>query len=251
MKLKHFVFTTLALTALTACGSPSGQQNNNQAEAAQTETSTVPEYSGIAVEHTFAALPYAYDALEPYIDAQTMELHYSRHHQGYYNNFMKALEGTGLENASLEFIFEHMSKLPTALRNNGGGYYNHSLFWSVLAPGGQGAPSPELSSAIEEAFGSMEAFQEQFNKAATGQFGSGWAWLLVKTDDSLAVSGTPNQDNPLMDVAEVRGTPILALDVWEHAYYLKYQNKRGDYVASFWNLINWEEVNHRYLMAIN
>jgi len=251
MKLKHFVFTTLALTALTACGSPSGQQNNNQAEAVQPETGTVPEYSGTAVEHTFAALPYAYDALEPYIDAQTMELHYSRHHQGYYNKFMKALEGTGLENASLEFIFEHMSKLPTALRNNGGGYYNHTLFWSVLAPGGQGAPSPELTEAINEAFGSMEAFQEQFNKAATGQFGSGWAWLLVKTDDSLAVSGTPNQDNPLMDVAEVRGTPILALDVWEHAYYLKYQNKRGDYVASFWNLINWEEVNHRYLMAIN
>jgi Fe-Mn family superoxide dismutase len=245
MKLTTVVFSTFLLAA-AACATPTA--DNKQTES-ETETKTTPAYTGEAVEHTFAELPYAYDALEPYIDAQTMELHYSKHHQGYFNNFKKAVEGSNLENASLEFIFENISTESAAVRNNSGGYYNHTLFWSVLAPGGQGEASEALLADINEAFGSMDAFKEKFNSAATSQFGSGWSWLLVQADGSLAVTGTPNQDNPLMDVVEVKGTPILALDVWEHAYYLKYQNKRADYVQNFWNLVNWDEVNRLYEAA--
>lgn len=243
MKLTTVVLSTLMMTA-AACATPTS--DNNQTETA---TKTTPAYTGEAVEHTFAELPYAYDALEPYIDAQTMELHYSKHHQGYFNKFKKAVEGGDLENASLDFIFENISTLSAAVRNNSGGYFNHTLFWSIMAPGGQGDPSEALLAAINEAFGSMEAFKEKFNSAAVGQFGSGWSWLLIQADGSLAVTGTPNQDNPLMDVVEVNGTPILTLDVWEHAYYLKYQNKRADYVQNFWNLVNWDEVNRRYEAA--
>ena len=197
----------------------------------------------------FEPLPYAYDALEPYIDAQTMEIHYSRHHQAYFNNLTKAVAGTELEGQSLEALFPKMSQLPVAVRNNGGGHWNHALFWKSLSPQGGGQPDGELLAAIEKAFGSFDEFKKQFDAAAVGRFGSGWAWLSVGADGNLFISSTPNQDNPLMDVAEKRGAPLLGLDVWEHAYYLKYQNKRADYVAAFWNVVNWPEVAARFAAA--
>lgn len=197
----------------------------------------------------FEPLPYAYDALEPYIDAQTMEIHYSRHHQGYFNNLVKAVAGTEMEGQPLEALFAQMSQLPVAVRNNGGGHWNHTLFWKVMSPSGGGIPEGELLAAIEKAFGSFEEFKKQFEAAALGRFGSGWAWLSVDEPGGLFISSTPNQDNPLMDVAEKRGTPILGLDVWEHAYYLKYQNKRAEYVSAFWNVVHWPEVAARYAAA--
>ena len=197
----------------------------------------------------FEPLPYAYDALEPYIDAQTMEIHYSRHHQAYFNNLTKAVAGTEMEGQSLEALFAKMSQLPVAVRNNGGGHWNHALFWKSLSPQGGGQPGGELLAAIEKAFGSFDEFKKQFDAAAVGRFGSGWAWLSVGADGKLFISSTPNQDNPLMDVAEKRGAPLLGLDVWEHAYYLKYQNKRADYVAAFWNVVNWPEVAVRFAAA--
>ena len=197
----------------------------------------------------FDPLPYAYDALEPYIDAQTMEIHYSRHHQAYFNNLTKAVAGTELEGQPLEALFPRMSQLPVAVRNNGGGHWNHALFWKSLSPQGGGQPGGELLAAIEKAFGSFDEFKKQFDAAAVGRFGSGWAWLSVGADGKLFISSTPNQDNPLMDVAEKRGAPLLGLDVWEHAYYLKYQNKRADYVAAFWNVVNWPEVAARFAAA--
>lgn len=197
----------------------------------------------------FDPLPYAYDALEPYIDAQTMEIHYSRHHQAYFNNLVKAVAGTDLESQPLEAYFGRMSQLPAAVRNNGGGHWNHTLFWKVMSPNGGGIPEGDLLAAIEKAFGSFDEFKTQFVAAATGRFGSGWAWLAVDESGELFISSTPNQDNPLMDVAEKHGAPILGLDIWEHAYYLKYQNKRADYVAAFWNIVNWPEVAARYAAA--
>ncbi|HOU21045.1 MAG: superoxide dismutase [Kiritimatiellae bacterium] len=197
----------------------------------------------------FEPLPYAYDALEPYIDAQTMEIHYSRHHQAYFNNLVKAVAGTDLESQPLEAYFGRMSQLPAAVRNNGGGHWNHTLFWKVMSPNGGGIPEGDLLAAIEKAFGSFDEFKTQFVAAATGRFGSGWAWLAVDESGELFISSTPNQDNPLMDVAEKHGAPILGLDIWEHAYYLKYQNKRADYVAAFWNIVNWPEVAARYAAA--
>lgn len=194
-------------------------------------------------------LKYAYDALEPHIDARTMEIHYSKHHQGYTNKLNAAIEGSDHADASIEDILAQAGKAGAAVRNNGGGFYNHALFWDVMSPNGGGHPSGELAEAINEAFGSYDDFKEKFSTAAKTQFGSGWAWLLVGKDGKLHVSGTPNQDNPLMDVADVKGTPILGLDVWEHAYYLNYQNKRPDYVAAFFNVIDWDAVNKRYTAA--
>lgn len=192
------------------------------------------------------ALPFANDALEPNFDAMTMEIHHDRHHNGYVTNLNNAIAGTDLENKSLEELMKVAGSNP-AVRNNGGGHFNHSLFWSILAPAGSGGElSGDLKVAIEKDFGSVDAFKEAFNKAATTRFGSGWAWLCVKADGTLCVCSSPNQDNPLMDVAECPGTPILGLDVWEHAYYLKYQNKRPDYIASFWNVINWDAVASNY-----
>ncbi len=191
-------------------------------------------------------LDYAYDALEPNIDARTMEIHHSKHHAGYTNNLNAAIEGTDLASKSIEDILAGISGHSTAVRNNGGGFYNHSLFWKVMSPNGGGTPSGELFQAIEKSFGSFDAFKSEFSKAAATRFGSGWAWL-VKQDDKLVVSSTANQDNPLMDIAEVKGTPVLGLDVWEHAYYLKYQNLRPDYISAFWNVINWDEVSKRFL----
>lgn len=192
-------------------------------------------------------LPYAYNALEPYFDAQTMEIHYSKHHQGYTTNLNKAIEGTDLEGKSIEDLMK-IAGSNTAVRNNGGGFYNHALFWTILSPKGGGEPTGKLADAIKSSFGSFEAFKEEFTKAAATRFGSGWAWLVV-ANGKLVVSSTPNQDNPLMDVAEVKGMPILGLDVWEHAYYLHYQNKRPDYITAFWHIVNWEEVSRRYAEA--
>ena len=199
--------------------------------------------------HKFPELPYAYNALEPYIDAQTMEIHYSRHHKAYYDTFLKAATEAGIDQLSLSTIFSKMSQYSTFIRNNGGGYYNHNLFWENLTPEPTKI-SPELEKAIVNKFGSLDSFKEDFGKAGAGQFGSGWAWLIMTNDKQLQITSTPNQDNPLMDVAAVKGTPLLALDVWEHAYYLKYQNKRADYIKAFWNVVNWETVNKRYNDAL-
>lgn len=192
-------------------------------------------------------LPYDFNALEPHIDAQTMEIHHGKHHNGYVTNLNKALEGSDKADKSIEELMEDAGS-DKAIRNNGGGHYNHSLFWKVMTPNGGGQPSGELATAINDKFGSFEAFKEEFGKAAATRFGSGWAWLVV-ADGALKVTSTPNQDNPLMDVADDKGTPILGLDVWEHAYYLNYQNKRPDYVSAFWNVVNWEEVSKRYQEA--
>ena len=193
-------------------------------------------------------LPYSYTALEPHIDAKTMEIHHSKHHNAYVTNLNAAIANTDTEKLSIEDICKNISKYPMPVRNNGGGHFNHSLFWSVMAPNAGGAPTGDLAAAINTAFTSFDKFKEEFNKAATTRFGSGWAWLSVH-DNKLVVSSTPNQDNPLMDVAEVKGTPILGLDVWEHAYYLNYQNRRPDYAAAFWNVVNWNEVARRFKEA--
>ena len=190
-------------------------------------------------------LGYSYDALEPQIDAKTMEIHHTKHHAGYTNNLNAAVEGTDLAGKSIEEILAGVSGSSTAVRNNGGGFYNHNLYWEVIAPGGAPAPEGVLLDAIKESFESVEKFQEAFTKAVLTRFGSGCAWLILQ-NNKLVVSSTPNQDNPLMDVAEVQGTPILGIDVWEHAYYLNYQNRRPDYVNAFWNLINWDEVARRF-----
>ena len=199
--------------------------------------------------YSLPALPYAYDALEPHFDARTMEIHHTKHHQAYINNVNAALEGTEYADQCIDEILKKLSSLPANLqgpvRNNGGGHSNHSLFWTVLSPNGGGTPSGDLGDAINSTFGSFDAFKEQFSKAAATRFGSGWAWLSVNSDGGLVVESTANQDSPL---SEGR-TPILGLDVWEHAYYLHYQNRRPDYVASFWNLVNWEEVAKRFAAA--
>lgn len=203
----------------------------------------------ISTQHEFPPLPYAYNALEPFIDAQTMELHYSKHHRGYYDNFMKAIIGTEWQGRSMEDIFATVSKLPAAIRNMGGGYYNHNLFWSNMSPK-PGQVSDKLQLAITESFGSMDAFKDAFAKASASVFGSGWVWLILNSKQKLEIVTTPNQDNPLMDVATVRGIPLLAFDVWEHAYYLKYQNRRAEYIKAFWNVLDWAEVSKRYGNAI-
>ena len=197
----------------------------------------------------FEPLPYAYDALEPHIDAQTMEIHYSRHHQAYFNNLVNAVKGTEMEGQGVESLLPKMSGLPVAVRNNGGGHWNHTFFWNNMAPNAGGTPDGELLAAIEQAFGSFDEFKAKFEQAAMTRFGSGWAWLSVNADGDLFVSSTPNQDNPLMDVVDERGTPVLGLDVWEHAYYLKYQNLRGSYIGAFWNVVNWAEVAKRFEAA--
>ncbi|MFI5157288.1 MAG: superoxide dismutase [Sphingobacteriales bacterium] len=197
---------------------------------------------------TLPALPYATDALEPHIDKATMEIHHGKHHQAYVTNLNKALEGKPEAESSIENIITNISKFAPAVRNNGGGHYNHSLFWTLLSPNGGGEPTGELAEAIKSTFGSFEDFKTKVSEAGATRFGSGWAWLIV-ADGKLAVTSTPNQDNPLMDIAEVKGTPILGIDVWEHAYYLKYQNRRPDYLAAIWNVINWNKVAELYAKA--
>lgn len=190
-------------------------------------------------------LPYAYDALEPHIDARTMEIHYTKHHAGYTTKLNDAIKGTDLENESIENLLANNTD-NKAIRNNGGGYWNHKLFWEVMSPNGGGKPTGKLAEAIDSSFGSFDKFKEEFANAAATQFGSGWAWLCVTDKGTLAVSSTPNQDNPLMPAASCSGKPILGLDVWEHAYYLNYQNKRPDYISAFWNVVNWDEVSKRF-----
>ncbi|MBN2165370.1 MAG: superoxide dismutase [Marinilabiliaceae bacterium] len=191
-------------------------------------------------------IEYAYDALEPHIDARTMEIHHTKHHAAYTNNLNVAIEGTEFSSKSIEDILTNISKAPLAVRNNGGGFYNHNLFWRVISPNGSGFPKGKLATAIDKSFGSFNKFKEEFNIAATTRFGSGWAWLVKNKEGKLIVTSTSNQDNPLMDIAEIKGNPILGLDVWEHAYYLNYQNKRPDYINAFWNIVNWNEVELRY-----
>jgi len=195
------------------------------------------------------ALPYATTALEPNIDAKTMEIHHGKHHNGYVTNLNNAIAGTDLEGKSLEELLQ-VAGSNTAVRNNGGGHYNHSLFWKIMSPTGGGAPSGDLATAIEAKFGSFDTFKETFDKAAATRFGSGWAWLILSASGSLEVVSTANQDNPLMDVAEIKGTPIIGLDVWEHAYYLNYQNLRPSYISAFWNVINWDQANANYAEAL-
>jgi len=206
------------------------------------------------MSYTLPELPYAYDALEPHIDAQTMEIHHTKHHQAYVDKVNAAIEGTGLEINSIENLIADLSTVPeakrTAVRNNGGGHANHSLFWTLMGPGAGGTPSGDLAAAIDSDLGGFDAFKESFASAAANRFGSGWAWLVVK-DGKLAVGSTANQDSPLMgeEIAGISGSPILGLDVWEHAYYLKYQNRRPEYIAAFWNVVNWDQVAQRYTRA--
>lgn len=235
-QLKTFMLVSIAF--LTGIIVNAGNLNES--------TAATPE--GV-VPSEFPALPYAYDALEPYIDARTMEIHYDKHHRAYYTNFVNAIKGTAIEKSTMKEIFASMSKQSDAVRNNGGGYYNHLFFWNNMGKG-QTTPSKELSDEINKTFGSFDKFKEAFNTSAKTRFGSGWAWLYVTSDKKLAVGSSPNQDNPLMDISPIKGTPLLALDVWEHAYYLKYQNKRADYVDAFWNVVNWDEVNRRYKEAV-
>ncbi|MCF8363596.1 MAG: superoxide dismutase [Prolixibacteraceae bacterium] len=191
-------------------------------------------------------LDYAYDALEPKIDARTMEIHHTKHHAAYTNKLNDAVKGTELEGKTIEEVLAVVDKQPAGVRNNGGGFYNHNLYWKVLTPGGSSEPAGELKTAIERDFGSVDKFKEEFSNAAATRFGSGWAWLVKDDKGKLVVSSTPNQDNPLMPVAEVKGTPILGIDVWEHAYYLNYQNRRPEYITAFWDLINWDVVAKYY-----
>jgi len=239
MQRRKFLYALGAIPAASILGKVDNQLNNITNHLRSTNT---------MAKFEFPQLPYTYDALEPYIDKMTMEIHYSKHHNGYVTNLNKAVEGTENEGKTLEVMFASISKLPVALRNNGGGHWNHSLFWTLMKQNGGGKPTGKVADAINFTFGSFDEFKAKFSTAAATRFGSGWAWLLVQ-DGKLVVSSTPNQDNPLMDVAEVKGTPILGLDVWEHAYYLKYQNKRPDYIENWWNVINWDKVNELFLKA--
>jgi superoxide dismutase, Fe-Mn family len=199
----------------------------------------------------FEELPYSFDVLEPYIDARTMEIHYTKHHRAYFDKLVAAIKDTELEDKNIVDILSKISKYPAAVRNNGGGFFNHHLFWNVMGPNSGGVPSGELAKAIKKFFGTFDQFKTTFSDAAANRFGSGWAWLTVGDDQSLKISSTPNQDNPLMDLAEVKGKPILGLDVWEHAYYLKYQNRRPEYISAFWNVVNWKAVEEMYNRVVS
>ncbi|MDR6803156.1 Fe-Mn family superoxide dismutase [Dyadobacter sp. BE34] len=198
---------------------------------------------------TLDPLPYANNALEPHFDALTMEIHHDRHHQAYVTNLNAAVAGTELEGKTIEELLAGISKAPAPVRNNGGGHWNHTFFWKSLSSTGGGEPTGELGKAITAKFGSFQAFKDEFKKASIGRFGSGWAWLIVKEGGEIAITSTPNQDNPLMDIAEVKGTPVIGLDVWEHAYYLKYQNKRPDYIDAYWNVVDWKAADALYTAA--
>lgn len=240
--IRPLLFTSaLALAVLPAA---SVLAQSTPAPAAATGTQAP------AAAFTLPALPYAFDALDPAIDAETMQIHHGRHHKAYVDNLNAAVAADpALAGLAIEDLLGRVSTLPAAVRNNGGGHWNHSLFWTLLTPVGQGGePSPELSAAITRDFGSMEAFKTAFNQAATTRFGSGWAWLIVQ-DGRLKITSTPNQDNPLMDVADEKGAVVLAADVWEHAYYLKYQNRRPDYLKAFWTVVNWNKANALFAAA--
>jgi Fe-Mn family superoxide dismutase len=240
MERRKFIKAVGLVTATAYVGPKIFANNKGASKSSDIENVPVPE---------FPPLPYAYDALEPYFDARTMEIHYDKHYRAYYTNYTNAIKGTPLESMQVNEIFPVISKYPDVIRNNGGGFFNHLLFWNNLAPKSDG-PSPELEKSIDTAFGSFDKFKETFNNVAKARFGSGWAWLYLTSEKVVAIGSTPNQDNPLMDISPVKGIPLLTLDVWEHAYYLKYQNKRADYIDAFWNLVNWEEVNKRYRQAL-
>ncbi len=249
--LMKFSLMVAAVFFLASCQQTADRSDRTEerSETNESQVMNVEQQINLTMKdgmHTLDPLPYAFDALEPHIDARTMEIHHGKHHQAYVNNLNNAIKDTDLANKNLEDIFQNMSKHPVAVRNNGGGHWNHTLFWLILSPDGGGKPGGKLLEEIEAQFESFDKFKEKFNQAAATRFGSGWAWLIVGSDGKLHVTSTPNQDNPLMDVADVKGVPILGLDVWEHAYYLNYQNRRPDYINSFWNVVNWTEVERRY-----
>lgn len=239
MQRRKFIYALGAIPAASVLGKVDNQLNKFTNHLRSTNK---------MAKFELPKLEYAYDALEPYIDKMTMEIHYTKHHNAYVTNLNKAVEGTALEGKSLEELFATISKAPVAVRNNGGGHWNHSLFWTIMKQNGGGKPTGKVADAINSAFGSFDEFKTKFSTAAATRFGSGWAWLLVQ-EGKLVVSSTPNQDNPLMDVAEVKGKPILGLDVWEHAYYLKYQNRRPEYIENWWNVVNWDQVNELFSKA--
>lgn len=246
--------TLILCTIITILVIQANAQYNYSNEAGMVTTGEAKLYSqaadGRQTGFRFPALPYTYNGLQPIIDSLTVAIHYNKHHRGYYDKFVAAVKGTPLETQPIAQIFANISQQPVAIRNNGGGYYNHFLYWENMQVMQGAAPSGDLAAAISKKFGTLDALRDQFGNAAKGLFGSGWAWLILNKDKELEVSTTPNQDNPLMDVAAVRGIPLLALDVWEHAYYLNYQNKRADYVDTFWKIINWDEVGRRYSEAM-
>lgn len=241
MERRKFIMTLGAIPIVSAFGPIQSTLDNFSNNKIRSSGNNMAKFE-------LPALPYAYDALEPYIDKMTMEIHHTKHHNAYVTNLNKAVEGTEMEGKSLEELMANVSKYSPAVRNNGGGHWNHSLFWELMKKNAGGEPTGALEEAIKSAFGSFADFKAQFNNAAATRFGSGWAWLVV-SNGKLVVSSTPNQDNPLMDVAEVKGTPILGLDVWEHAYYLKYQNRRPEYIENWWNVINWDKVSELYAKA--
>ena len=225
-----------------------GMSYNVNAQCTQTNNKAMKcNGEQIAGKTEFKALPYAYDALEPYIDKLTVEIHYGKHFQSYYNKFMTAIKGTDMESMSIKDIFKNVSKYPVAVRNNGGGYFNHMLYFENMKANGGGLPTGDLLKAINKTFGSFDEFKKQFSDAGKTRFGSGWAWLCMDKERNLFICSSPNQDNPLMDITEKRGTPLLVMDIWEHAYYLEYQNKRTDYIDAFWNVINWDIVEERFM----
>jgi Fe-Mn family superoxide dismutase len=249
MKLSGIIaiFATAAIFSTTSYGLSANYYESQLVNHTENKTKIMNEEPK---KFVLPPLPYAFDALEPYIDKMTMEVHHGRHHQAFINNLNNAVAGTELEGRDILHILANVSKYPAAVRNNAGGHWNHDIFWQIMGPDGGGKPSGALLKAVEERFGSFDSFKEQFNQAAMSVFGSGWAWLIVDAEKKLQITTTPNQDNPLMDVAQKRGMPIFGLDVWEHAYYLKYQNRRVEYVANFWNVVNWKEVERRYHDAV-
>lgn len=248
MNRKNFLRTTLA-SAFAISGLEAFSFSNKKSYNDRLPTLSLQDSMLESAPFTLGALPYATDGLEPSIDKMTMEIHHGRHHKAYVDNLNKAVVGTPLEKMSLWDLLKSAGKHPLAIRNNAGGHWNHTFFWNVMSPKGGGNPKGVLLEEITKTFGSLDRFKEEFAKAGTTRFGSGWAWLIVQ-DKKLVVTSTPNQDNPLMDVADKKGSPILGLDVWEHAYYLKYQNKRADYITAFWNVVNWDAVMKNYENAI-
>ena len=237
----------LGLQSIVIAQDASGKQIKKDQTNTDSKNQTVVK---TPVKFEFQALPYSYDALEPYIDKLTVEIHYSKHHKAYYDNFMNAIKGTNMESMEIMDIFKIISKYPVAVRNNSGGYFNHTFYWEGMKAHGGGQPTGKLSEAIAKTFNSFDEFKKQFSDAGKTRFGSGWAWLSLDDKGNLFICSTPNQDNPLMDIAETKGIPLLTMDVWEHAYYLKYQNRRPDYIEAFWNVVNLEEVSKRYEKAL-
>jgi len=240
MNRRKFIYSVAAISAASAI--------EPFAKSIYNISNKIERSKNIMAKFELPALPYGYDALEPYIDKMTMEIHHDKHHAAYVNNLNKAVEGTEMATKTLDELIMNISKYPMAVRNNGGGHWNHSLFWTLMKKNGGGEPTGPLADSIKSSFGSFDEFKKQFSNAGATRFGSGWAWLVVQ-NGKLAIGSTPNQDNPLMDISDFKGTPVLGLDVWEHAYYLKYQNKRPEYIENWWNVINWAEASKRFSEA--